>query len=320
MIIKIKKTIVFIRKYKIKTAIRLIYYGFINQLPQSIGRPINFYRLNRIKTRIYKCIKDNVDSFELEKSQETYDSNKGVIWVCWLQGEEKMPEICKICLNALRSHTNGHEIIVLTSENYIHYCTIPSYIVDRYKDGKIEHAHFADILRTCLLYEKGGCWIDATLLSTRALPEVLFTSEFYSCKFPPKRYFIEDGRWQNYFLCATPKSPMFQFVRMCFFEYLNLNIPFIDYFLMNYFMSIGYDKVPEIRHSVDVVPYNNQETWDLESLLNQPCSKEEFDRILKSETYMFKLSYKNQLFEEINGQQTLYGRIKQEFGTTYQKS
>lgn len=314
MVRKLKKIITFLNKYDTITALYLIYYGFINQLPQSIGRPINFYRLNRIKYRIYNTIKGKIASFELEKSQQNYDSSKGFIWVCWLQGEDNMPEVCKICLNALRQHAGSHEVVVLTLENYTYYCTIPYYIVDAYKKGKIEHAHFADIMRTCLLYEKGGCWIDATLLSTRILPDTFFTSEFYSCKFPPKRYFIEDGRWQNYFLCATPKSPMFQFVRMCFFEYLKRGIPFIDYFLMNYFMSIGYDRIPEIRYSVDNVPYNNQETWNLESRLNQPCSKEEFDKILNSDTLLFKLSYKNKLLEEVNGQPTLYGRIKNKFG------
>lgn len=310
----IKKCYSFLKTYSIKKGLYLIYYGTLNKLPQSIGRPLNLLRLNRIKARIHKAIKKEIATFELEKSQQNYDSSKGFIWVCWLQGEDNMPEVCKICLNALRQHAGNHEVVVLTLENYTYYCTIPDYIVDAYKKGKIIHAHFADIIRTCLLYEKGGCWIDATLLSTRELPEILFTSEFYSCKFPPKAYFIEDGRWQNYFLCATPKSPMFQFVRMCFFEYLKRGIPFIDYFLMNYFMSIGYDEIPQIRHAVDELPYNNNETWNLGELLNRPCSEEEFEKVLNLDTFLFKLSYKNQLLDNIDGQITLYGRFKKKFG------
>lgn len=313
MIHLVKKSICFIQKFGIMHGLRIIWWGFLNKLPQVIGRPILFRRFKRVEEQIYNIIKNDIESFKLEKSEVEYDSSNGVIWVCWLQGEDNMPEVCRICLNALRKHANGHEVVLLTLENYMHYCYIPSYIVDNYKRGGVIHAHFADIIRTCLLYERGGAWIDATLLSTRSLPEVLFTSVFYSCRFPPKRYFIEDGRWQNYFLCATPHSPMFQFVRMCFFEYLKKDIPFADYFMMNYFMKIGYDTIPEIRQAVDTLPYNNQETWNLEPRLNQPCSEEEFDSILKSDTLLFKLSYKNPLFEEVNGQPTLYGRIKMDF-------
>ena len=310
----IQKCSSFIRTYGFAKGLRVIYWGILNNLPQFIGRPILFRRLGKVEKSIYKIIGDKIASFQVEDDQRVFNPMGGMIWVCWLQGEKNMPEVCKICLNALRKHANGHELVVLTLDNYMHYCSIPDYIVDTYKKGKIIHAHFADIIRTCLLYEKGGVWIDATLLSTRSLPDVFFSSEFYSCKFPPKRYFIEDGRWQNYFLCATPGSPMFQFVRMCFFEYLKKDIPFVDYFLMNYFMKIGYDKVPEIRRVIDELPYNNQQTWDLEAKLNEPCSPKEFHRILNSDTVLFKLSYKNPLVEEVNGEPTLYGRIKMKFG------
>ena len=312
MLSVLKKCCRFINTYGFSKGLRVIWWGVLNNLPPAIGRPILFRRFKRIENRILNILRDEISSFKLEHSQNNYDY-KGIIWVCWLQGENNMPEICRICLNALRSHANGHEIVFLTSENYMEYCDIPDYIVEAYHRGKIIQAHFADIIRTCLLYEKGGAWFDASLLSTRNLPDILFSGIFYSCKFHPKRYFVEDGKWQNYFLCATPRSPMFQFVRMCFFEYLKKDISFIDYFMMNYFMKIGYDLVPEIRRSVDEVPYNNQATWNLESKLNQPCSEKEFKKILNSDTLLFKLSYKNMLFEEIKGRPTLYGRIKQAF-------
>lgn len=313
MIRLLKKIYSFIKIYGLSKGFAVIWWGILNNLPQVLGRPILFKRLKNMEDRIVGILSSEIDAFRLESSQTEGRISGGRIWVCWLQGENKMPDVCRICLNALRRHANEHEIVVINLENYMQYCTIPQYIVDAYHSGKIIHAHFADIIRTCLLYERGGAWIDATLLSTRNLPDVLFSSVFYSCKFPPKRYFIEDGKWQNYFLCATPKSPMFQFVRMCFFEYLKKNIPFADYFLMNYFMQIGYDKVPEIRKVVDELPYNNQETWNLEPKLNLPCSEEEFKRILNSDTFLFKLSYKNALVKEVNGQPTLYGRIKNEF-------
>ena len=43
---------------------------------------------------------------------------------------------------------------------------MPDYITDKWQRGIIGNAHFSDLLRLELLIEKGGYWIDATVLCT----------------------------------------------------------------------------------------------------------------------------------------------------------
>ena len=74
------------------------------------------------------------------------------------------------------------------------------------------------------------------------------------------------------------------------------------------------DKIASFQVEDDQRVYNHQQTSDLEAKLNEPCSPKEFHRILNSDTMLFKLSYKNPLVEEVNGEPTLYGRIKMKFG------
>ena len=54
------------------------------------------------------------------------------------------------------------------------YCYIPKHIIDKYKNGIIKSAHFADIIRTCLLYENGGLWIDATIFVKKDLLKMIY--------------------------------------------------------------------------------------------------------------------------------------------------
>ena len=59
------------------------------------------------------------------------------------------------------------------------YITLPQEIVDKYKAGKIAHAHFADICRVELLYEHGGVWLDATGFVTSPLPDWIEKEDFF---------------------------------------------------------------------------------------------------------------------------------------------
>ena len=93
-----------------------------------------------------------------------------VIWVCWLQGMEKAPEIVKRCVDSVKRNMPKYEVRVLTAENMFEYVTLPEHIVRKYKNGTITFTHFSDILRTTLLVQHGGIWLDATVLLTDELP------------------------------------------------------------------------------------------------------------------------------------------------------
>lgn len=105
----------------------------------------------------------------LDETQEAKEPMR-VIWLCWLQGMENAPEIVKKCVASVKRNMPNYEVRVLTAENIFEYVTLPEHIVQKYQKGKITFTHFSDILRTALLVQHGGIWLDATVLLTDELP------------------------------------------------------------------------------------------------------------------------------------------------------
>ena len=114
-----------------------------------------------------------------------------VIWTMWWQGEENAPFLVKECINSMRLHGNGHQVVVLSKNNYKEYVRIPKYIEDRFHEGENDNSalkktvlgntHLSDIIRTQLLYLYGGIWADATMMFSGSLEENAF---FKDCPHP----------------------------------------------------------------------------------------------------------------------------------------
>lgn len=85
------------------------------------------------------------------------------IWVCWLQGADAMPPVTRICYDSICKHAKGHPVILLTQDNFHDYVMMPQNIERLYTLGKINPAHYADIMRVNLLAQQGGLWLDATM-------------------------------------------------------------------------------------------------------------------------------------------------------------
>ena len=89
------------------------------------------------------------------------------IWVFWWQGVNKMPELVRICYNSIVQNAGEHPVHLLTENNYEQYLSkLPHLkeILNRIQQRTVSYAYFSDIIRSYLLYEYGGVWIDATVL------------------------------------------------------------------------------------------------------------------------------------------------------------
>ena len=91
-------------------------------------------------------------------------SNK--VWVCWLQGFDKAPELVKMCVDSMRKYLVDKEIVLVTYKNFHEYAELPDIIVTKYEKGQIPPALFSDLLRLELLIRHGGTWMDASMLCT----------------------------------------------------------------------------------------------------------------------------------------------------------
>ena len=222
------------------------------------------------------------------------------IWVCWFQGEQQMPAVPRLCLASIRRHANGHPVILLTSENYQQYVSMPDIVLQRYKAGQLKPAHFADILRIHLLAQRGGLWLDATLLLTKPIPEEFFSMPFFTIKTKPEGNFVSQCRWAVFCLAAWKHNPLFVKLAKAFELYLQQTDVFVDYFMFDQFVDMLYQRDPEIRRMIDEVPMNNAKVHRLGSLLGEHFETA-YWATLTEDTYLFKLSWKT--FQASAGQE-----------------
>ena len=106
------------------------------------------------------------------------DDKNDKIFTIWLQGEENAPALIKACFRSIRNHCK-QELVVLDENTIFDYITLPQEIIEKSKNGKIKHAHFADICRVELLYEHGGYWLDSTGFVTSPIPEWIEKEDFF---------------------------------------------------------------------------------------------------------------------------------------------
>ena len=96
----------------------------------------------------------------------------------WYQGEEQAPPLVKACFRSMRRHLK-QELVVLDEKTLFDWITLPDYIIDKWRSGKIAHTQFSDICRIELLYEHGGLWFDATDYVTSPVPQYIMDEDFF---------------------------------------------------------------------------------------------------------------------------------------------
>lgn len=300
----------------VKKVIRFGWYIPVTNLILTYGqRFFSAKALNRILAKRTRKIQDILSRSitfpaELEDTCIKDSGKEASIWFFWLQGEENLPLIPQLCLQSIRKHANGHEVIVLTADNYHEHVTIPDTLLTMYREGRIKAAHFADILRINLLAQQGGLWLDATMLVTEDLPQEIFEMPFFSIRTPNRGYFVSQCRWAVFCLGTKRGNPLFVQLASLFEQYLTTTELFVDYFLFDNFIDMLYKRYPMIREQIDALPMNNPRVHGMACMLCDKVSDEAFAYLTK-DTYLFKLSYK--LFESsalVVEDENLYNRIK----------
>lgn len=245
----------------------------------------------------YEVVRRRLASLRLEKQEchsediSQYKEN-APIWFCWLQGEENMPTIPKLCLLSLRKHANGHPVIVLTENNLSDYVTISPRIVELYKKGRIRPAHFADILRINLIDQQGGLWLDSTLYVAKDIPEWIFELPFYSIKMPDFGFLVSKCRWTVFCLGGWQHAPLYCELSQMLTDYCRKKSTFITYFMLDVLIDMLYESNETIKEQIDYVPMNCKHVHELEKRLDKPFDSVSFAHFLK-DTFLFKLSWKN---------------------------
>ena len=235
------------------------------------------------------------------------------VWCCWWQGEAQMPELVKLCHARLKQVLPGDkaELHLITLDNYKDYVDIPSHIIEKFERKLVTMATMSDVLRFALLEKYGGYWLDATVFFTGEIPEEYFSGQFYCQRMVGNTAYTRReacrGNWCGFSMAGPKNSPVFRFMCDAFSLWWQQYDTIIDYVLIDYMLWSGFKTVPAIHDTIDAVPDNNEDIFEMYQVLNQPYSPELL-ALLTRRNVMHKLTYKMDLTKVTpDGRQTLYG-------------
>ncbi len=228
-------------------------------------------------------------SKDIEEGNKDYSNN---IWICWFQGLESAPEIVKACVNSIKKKAGGHNVVILTEDNYKDYVEIPEIIEERRKQGVISRTHFSDILRVSLLAKHGGMWLDSTFFASGDISQY-FDLPIWTIKRPDYLHCsVACGQFANYSLyCDYEHRYVFATIRDFLCHYWTTNNMLIDYLATDYCINYVLRHFEEIKTLFDAVPSNNPLCDELSKVLNDKFDQDKYVA-LTSNTNLFKLTRK----------------------------
>ncbi len=256
---------------------------------------------------------DIIEEYAARTAVKESAGNEAVIWICWLQGEERMPAFIDCMIKRVQQYANGHPVKLVSFDNFRKYCTLPDVVIGKYQSGEMPMQQFADILRAALLSENGGLWVDASVYVVRDIPEEVFRLPIYNIK-RIKANEVRDAvscdgtMWQAYFIASKPHSVTYDFIYKCFVKYWNTYDTLIDYFLMSYLAKIAREDILGAKEEYEEVPNNNYDCEQLSDYLmeSKPFSADKYEKIMSSDTFIYKLTWKGEYPRRtINGMPTM---------------
>lgn len=262
---------------------RITYFYII--YPRYGGQKAILRRHEEIKRylkRRYSCIIDKYRNVEVDIQNVSSDAP---IWVCWLQGEEQMPDIAKKCYASVRKHAGNRPVHLIHEKNLLEWIQIPKFIQEKVKCGQLSYTHYADYIRILLLKEHGGLWIDATIWVTGSIKNDIGFPFFSIKQVPFSIHYVSESRWIVGVLSASKDNLLFKALEELFSTYLKTQSLFIDFFLFDYLISVLYEELPAVRDMIDNVSYTNPSFYSLIELLNAEYDNKKMEEILLDTSY-----------------------------------
>ena len=246
----------------------------------------------KIVTKYFKRYLPAVDS--VKETTPIKDDENDKIFTIWLQGEDNAPALVRACYRSVRRHCK-QELIVLDANTIFDYITLPKEIVQKYKDGKIGHAHFADICRVELLYNHGGYWLDSTGFVTAPIPDWIEKQDFF-VYLTGDNYNIGGSPYsfmQNCFIRARKGSYLLAAWRAMILDYWMHENHIFDYFMHQLLFKTLVTNNETAKKYFDKMPHVAQDPthalwWAYQ---NKPFDKKVFDEVTK-DSFFQKTTYR----------------------------
>lgn len=301
-----------VKEFGFKIAVfRAIDFLFPRPKTESYMKALSSYMDKELSTLTEKY----KNGYVFENPKEKIEMNGKIpVFVCWWQGEEKMPPIVAACIKRIKNKIPNDiaELHFITFDNYTEYVEFPEYILEKYKKGIISLAHLSDVLRFSLLGTYGGMWIDSTVFLSDNFEFDFFDREFYTQKYSTSEECPHEacmGKWCGFFLYGKPNLILFDFVWNSLLFWWERHNKAVDYVFFDYIIKTGYNNLCSIKSAIDSVEPNNKNIWSLSQHINERFDHDEYQKILDSNGF-FKLAHKAPYKEKAcDGEKTIYAHI-----------
>lgn len=203
------------------------------------------------------------------------------IWICWLQGYDNAPSFIKACINSVKENAKGFEVVILTDDNIHDFVSIPDYILEKYKQGKISPTHFSDVLRVTLLCERGGIWVDSTVLCTNgAFFDMLLKYPLFVFKsLDLTRIDTDSIVASNWFISSFENSAILYLTKDLLYKYWEDADYIVDYFLFHIIFTLATQKYIDEWEKIPM--FENRAPHVLMFELEKDYSEERWKQIIR---------------------------------------
>lgn len=224
----------FKRGDKIMGKIRNILKKIYSRIPKSIKH--QELSMENRRYNIMLKLKKKYSKF-IQKDIVCDTENSDYVFTCWLQGEENAPELVKKCIESMRKHFKDKNLVVITNDNLKDYTNLPDFIIEKWKKGIISNTHFSDILRTNLLINNGGLWLDSTVLCTGNLDKYIDKdTDFFVYKNEHRN--CDSLCLSSWLIYSKKNHPLLVNVQNLIFKYWEKKNKLIEYFLFHILFTI----------------------------------------------------------------------------------
>lgn len=225
----------------------------------------------------------------LQQRIETYSAmsltheRAKIVWFCWLQGKDNLPDIVRACYNSQLRNIADREFRFIDGENWREYVSIPDYLVAKYEKGAMPAAMFSDLIRLELLIKYGGTWIDATVLSTGGHNTEVLDADLFMYRYGKNQGF------SNWFISSYTNNPMLMVIRDVLYQYWKDYDVVLDYYIFHLLFGRLTKEYPEL---MERMPYaKSYLAISLVHNWNKPYRQTTWDRVT-AEVPFHKLAWK----------------------------
>lgn len=213
------------------------------------------------------------------------------VWIFWMQGMDNAPKLIRKCYESVcRNVPEGFDIVLLTGINLREYIQLPEFIWEKYRKGYITTTHLSDIIRLELLCTYGGCWIDATVFCSEAIPAYMVSGDMFLFRDTIMQNVVT--KMSSWWLYADKSNRLIHATRNLLYSFWEEENIIHNYYLLHIIMSKLVDEDTACRGIFSRIPYfNNGMAHILFGKLGTEFDEREWE-IVKDISVIHKLSYK----------------------------